>query len=154
MLSAKTRVAKEERLALVRKYHNGGMPDTRIAAAVGVHRNQVRMDRAELGLPRFSPIDDGHLNSLVKEVSEQLHAGVGLTVIDGQLVRQGVVVQKSRIRQSQVELGLIQPKPKKKLHRAKWYEGLKPDHVWSMDQVRTARAYLTMAAWMTDLLTG
>ena len=84
---------REKRKELVALYHNGGMPDTRIATVLGVHRNTVKADRLELKIPRFSTICDVELANKIYQISQDIHAKVGKDTIDGQLLRQGHFVQ-------------------------------------------------------------
>ena len=118
-------VRREKRKELVALYHNGGMPDTRIAAVLGVHRNTVKADRLELKIPRFSTICDVELANKIYQISQDIHAKVGKDTIDGQLLRQGHFVQIHRVKNAQRHLGLIQSTVNKKIKRMKWYEGVR-----------------------------
>jgi hypothetical protein len=109
---------------------------SKLAAAIGVHRNTLRLYLQEYGIDRdFSQITDGDLDNLVKSFRQQ-NPGSGVRYVRGFLREQNLRIQKQRVIASIARVDglgqqLRRQRQRQVLRQA--YRVARPNALWHID---------------------
>lgn len=107
----------------------------KLASALGVHRNTVRMYMDKYGIKRqkFSTIADDSLDEIIRDY-KAAHPNTGIRYIRGNLSRHGMRVQRERIVASLSRVDSIAKVIlRNKVIKRREYESSRPNALWHVD---------------------